>query len=212
MTIIGQNYGDRLVKGVYDLIDAMAQNCGFEVTSVVEWPGQSRNDGRILNLAGAEKTALEALMQLKPYDSFSVLARSFGCIVAGSVFAKVSAPERLILWGPPSYPILWRLFKRDINSTLRVAENKGTTLDPNVFESLIPFEELYDGLPKKTSFVTGARDMYTTPQFLDFLKASANPSKGFRFRIVNEAGHEVDCEAPVNVLAEYRAALFHDSK
>lgn len=194
---------------VYSLISRRASDYGFTSTQICTWPGHLISSGDVLSLPGAEAVAEEAIKDAeRAPENYVILARSFGCMVALKTISHLSLQKlsHLVLWGPPPYWVLWQVFKKNTAKAVDEAASKGTSINENFFDSIIPFEELLCGTTVRTILATGELDPYSTPAFADYLKAISQSKNNNYIEVrpmVPGVGHEVTTDIP-----EYSNTLF----
>ena len=200
---------------VYTLIEEGARRFAFDEIRICSWPGQKRTSNDKLTLHGAVSIAKEVIKEAENHsESYSIFCRSFGTIVCAKALNEiaVSGLDRIILWGPPPYSVLWGLFKRDFETTRKKALEKGTRIGGEFFNSITPIETLLpiSSLNKKTLIATGTGDKYSPPTFIDYLK-SLKDCADIRSAVVQDAEHEVSYKCPEKVREEYLQKLLNEN-
>lgn len=233
----GGSPNNSLYHDVYQLLYDEAKKIGYENISVLSWPGHSNAQNEFpsaLTMSGAMKVASARVREqeatARPFD---ILARSFGTVVAVScvreenpvrnspqiltedfevvaVTMKQKRPdglERLILWGPPPYWVMWELFERDFCANEKKNRDKGLRVSLEFFSGLPPFEALLKDITVETTVATGREDPHCTPEFHGYLKAMYGGGNRIRFpEPVVGCKHEVTADNPN--WGKYIVALF----
>src|SRR3989304_1117110 len=198
---------------VYALLNVGAKDYGYDKVSICHWPGQRANETDILTLGGAVEIAKNAINTCENEDGeYSILGRSFGTIVAARVLSEIKPTrlKRVIMWGPPPYSVLWKLFKFEIDKTKQKAEEKGTRIDNSFFNSIIPFESLVLTIDCPTVIATGTEDLWVPPSFIQYIQTLLKGKDNFSFRVVDGAGHECSTKCPVEVQKKYLQKLLDE--
>jgi alpha-beta hydrolase superfamily lysophospholipase len=186
-----------LYRKVYELLKIEARANGYETISLLCWPGHSYKGGCFdseLTMEGALRVATKRILeQEKLGREYHLLGRSFGTIIAVASIQDIETPnlKKLILWGPPPFWLLWKLFVKDLEKYREVALDKGLNISKNFFSSVIPFETLVENIEVDTIVATGTGDPYSTPAFLNYLKAICSNNQQIQFKLVENCKHEV---------------------
>ncbi len=130
----GNPEASTLYHEVYAVITREAKKFGYnEVKSDVRWPGHVLSSEQYeqsdpLTLNGAVTVAIEAIKALPDDEPFTILARSFGCLVALKLANQedksIRRASKNILWGPAPYWLLWEIFVRDLKKNQEISKNK----------------------------------------------------------------------------------------
>lgn len=198
---------------VYSLLEKGAKGYGYDQVSICHWPGQSATETDILTLGGAVEIAKDAINSCENEEGeYSILGRSFGTIVAARVLSEIKPTRlnRVIMWGPPPYSVLWKLFKLEIDKSKQTAKGKGTRIDNSFFDSIIPFESLILSIDHTTVIATGTEDPWVPPSFIGYLETLLHGKNNLSFRVVNGAGHDCSTKCPVEVQKEYLQKLLDE--
>jgi len=192
-----------------------AKTYGYEtVDTTLRWPGHfdstGHSDGK-LTLDGAVDVAVRKVRQFeRDRQPYHILARSFGNYVAMKTILihRPKLLQRLILWAPPPYWVLWRMFVRDKSETEKIAREKWLTFDKTFFPSVIPLETMVPELGVPCVAATGTEDKYCAHKYLEYLRGFAN-GEDFTVRdAVVGAIHEVHPGLGESVVGAYLKALF----
>ncbi len=211
----GSPYNDKC-KGGFDLVESGARQYGYQETEIVSWPGQDKDSSSYsgeLAFDGACQVARSHLDEWRSCgEQFTLLARSFGTLVAAKVLSEsgVDGIDRVVLWGPPPYPVMWSIFHRDFADTKSKYVAKGTLLHDNFFQFLEPFEAYFLDIPGKVIVVFGSTDKHVPPTFRRYLESLTEEASRYEFREVRDAPHECDYSCPQQVQEEYLHALFSE--
>lgn len=198
---------------VYSLIEEGAKRFGFGSIKICYWPGQIEAEEDELTLDGAVNVAKQKIQEAEnDGEPYCILGRSFGTIVCAKTLSEISVSKfkSIILWGPPPFPVLWELFKRDFEKTKLTAEQKGTRISDRFFDSITPLETLIPNIKHPTVIATGTEDKYCRPYFISYLKKLVNNTDNLSLRVVNGAPHEVTHESPKVVIEEYQQKLLNE--
>jgi hypothetical protein len=204
-----------LYREVYQLLRSGAKKYGYQkVDTSLRWPGHFDSGGRSigkLTLDGAVDVATRKVRQFEragqPYD---ILARSFGNYVAMKTILNTRPKllRRLILWAPPPYWVLWKMFVRDRTETEKIAREKWLAFDEAFFPSVIPLETMVPELGVPCVAATGTEDKYCAHKYLNYLKGFATGTEFTVQDVVAGAIHEVHPGLGKPVVAAYLKALF----
>lgn len=198
---------------VYSLLNFGAKGYGYDQVSICHWPGQRASETDILTLGGAVEIAMDAINSCEDEErEYAILGRSFGTIVAARVLSEIKPTrlKRVIMWGPPPYSVLWKLFKLEIDKSTDTAKNKGTRIDNTFFDSIIPFESLISTIDYKTVIATGTEDPWVPPSFIQYIQTLLKGKNNFSCRVVDGAGHECSIKCPKEVQKEYLRKLLDE--
>jgi hypothetical protein len=196
---------------VYDLLKRLAQQHGYHKIEVLTWPGQGKADNKLLNFSAAFEVAFTwARSQESRGIKFDILGRSFGTLVAMNLAVKHTSPclNRIICWGPSPFSTYWDYFVRRIDETTDSSLDKGTRIDHNLFDELIPMEFLAKENKYPVKFIRGDQDALCPESFFHVLQTICVDHAKVEFGVVTGAKHEVKPSAPSSVLAAYEAILF----
>lgn len=198
--------------GGYQLLKGGAGESGFEEVEIVSWPGQ-KGGGETLRFDRALNRARQELHAFaKRGGSFALFARSFGTLVAAKLLGEsdVPVPRRTVLWGPPPYPVMWSLFRRDFEATAKRLRGQGTEVDPGFFESIEPFEANFTAIRGDISVAFGTADKYCPPAYRAYLEHLASKTRvDVRFPDpITDAPHEVDKTCADDVKKAYLNLIF----
>lgn len=206
-----------LYSKVYSVICREARKYGYrDVDCRIRWSGHFATDNyetsHSLGMQSAVDVALKNILSTGN-DSYTLLARSFGCIVAlklaQSALLEKKAPAKIILWGPPPYWLFWQLFVRDITSNQLHAKKKGLKIDETFHYTIEPIESMIQDVSVSTVIVTGTEDPYCTPAHLEYLRAIASKNSYVIFKMpVDGASHEVTDDDTPEIVKQYAQALF----
>ena len=210
-----------LYSKVYDVIAREAKNFGFDkVKTDTRYPGHvsapdNYEQSDSLTLSGAVTAACEAIQTLPDDEPFTILARSFGCLVALKLASNedqsIRRASKNILWGPSPYWLLWQICVRDIKTEKEKGREKGYKLNETTFTSIESFESLIINTSIRTVVASGDLDSYCTPAYLTYLSSI---TKGNSHVIFNPpvigAVHEVTDESGEQVVRGYVDALFKE--
>jgi len=179
-----------------------------------------------LNLPGAVEKARQDLKVRPAPQGSTLLCRSFGCDVGaylqGYHADEMTAFTRVVLWGPSSFHLLWKLAERDRGGVDKVnfmSLSKGVQWSPTFWKSTVPIEESVKqimGITVEIGF--GTRDEYCDAPFANYLTAIIGKHTPCPVRVVEieGAGHEirpdpapgVSAEDHERILREYFALIF----
>ena len=204
-----------LYREVYRLLRDGAKKHGYEtVDTSLRWPGHFDSTGCSndqLTLEGAVEVATRKIRQFESAgESYHILARSFGNYVAMKTVLNTRPKllQRLILWAPPPYWVLWKMFVRDKRETENIAREKWLAFDSRFFPSVIPLETMVGELGVPCVAATGTKDKYCAHEYLIYLKGFATAAN-FKVRdVVVGAIHEVHPGLGKPVVNAYLKALF----
>ena len=164
------------------LVDAASER-GYTKIETLSYPGHD-HDGYALHLDTSSAAIIGAIKShCAGGGTPSILARSYGCYAA--VRALIDADvqiERLVLWGPPPYWLMYEFWRRDLDRIVpdihmtrkEEAAARFTRIDGSFFESLVPIEVLLQDriLASRLQHLvlaTGEADPYCPPPFLQYL-------------------------------------------
>ncbi|HVX91035.1 MAG TPA: hypothetical protein VHC20_05430 [Candidatus Paceibacterota bacterium] len=204
-----------LYRGVYGLIQRRASEFGYsEVDCSLRWPGHfdqnGKSDSNFITLEGAVAEAGAKIAELeRDGQPYHILARSFGNYVAAKtiLLAKPKLVQRLLLWAPPPYWVLWRMFVRDERETRQIANEKWLAFDGSFFPSIIPLETMLPQLEIECVAATGGADKYCRFEYLVYLRSLVQRSPFIVRDEVSGAPHEVHEDLPPAVVDSYLKAL-----
>ncbi|MCX6177913.1 MAG: hypothetical protein NT163_00815 [Chlorobiales bacterium] len=210
-----------LYTKVYDVISREAKNFGFnQVKSDTRYPGHvsasdNYDQSDPLTLSGAVKAACKAIQTLPDDEPFTILARSFGCLVALKLAShedqSIRRASKNILWGPSPYWLLWQICVRDLKKEKEKGKGKGCKLDETTFPSIESFESLIIHTSIRTVVASGDQDSYCSPAYLNYLSSLTKDNKLVIFNPpVVGAIHEVTDECGEQVVQDYAVALFKE--
>jgi hypothetical protein len=208
-----------LYSEVYALISREAKKFGYnEVKTDIRWPGhvsipQKYEQSDPLTLKGAVTVAIKAINALSDDVPFTILARSFGCLVALKLANQedqsIRRAYKNILWGPAPYWLLWEMFVRDLKENKEISKNKGLKVDESSFTSLESIESLIINTSLRTIVASGNKDPLCTPAYIKYLSSITNENRLVTFtQPVVGAGHEVVDASGEQVVRKYVEALF----
>lgn len=204
-----------LYREVYQLLRSGAEKYGYQkVDTSLRWPGHVDSDGNAngkLTLAGAVEVAACKVQEFEQTGQpYHILARSFGNYVAMKTIlnAHPKMLRKLILWAPPPYWVLWRMFVRDKSETEKIAREKWLVFDDSFFPSVIPLETMVPQLGVPCVAATGTEDKYCSHEHLGYLRSFATESSFMVRDVVAGAIHEVHPGLGETVVASYLDALF----
>ncbi len=207
------NPDNSFYRKVYFLIENEALKLGFkEVDISIRWPGhinEKRESVGTLLFDEAINCALSKIRELEDNNkNYTLLGRSFGAIVACycALSAKLKGLKKIILWGPPPYWLLWKMFKKDLMSNSKIAIDKGLMISETFFSSAIPIETLLPLLNYPITIATGTEDTYSPPAFLEYLRSLTGNKTNVYFKLVTGAIHEMTYDSPA--WEEYVEILF----
>jgi len=202
-------------KEVYAILEKEASAYGYKNIVTLMYPGHIDENGKVEGKLNLDSSIEIAISKIQEYDSrgiqYDFLGRSYGTIVAvkTAISIKPRRLRKIILWGPPPYWIMWKLFVRDLKETIKTAEAKGLSVDETFFSSLVPLEPMLEVLERPTVIATGTKDIYSQPAFIGYLKSSLSDKNNFFFKEVDGAPHEVtynNCSK--EVVTDYLNKLF----
>lgn len=201
-------------RGVYELLSREASARGYDHVDVsIRWPGHTLPGSPAagtLTLDGAIRVGVDHVREQESIGgTYRLLARSFGTLVAANVVREVRPQhlERLVLWGPPPYWVLWKVFVAD-SEAQAAARAKGLRIDQGFFRSIRPFEIGVTEITCPTLIATGQNDPYCRPEFLEYLGSLTKAACNFSFRVVSGAHHEISASPPSGVDADiYRGVV-----
>lgn len=199
---------------VYRLLRTGAKKHGYHtVDTSLRWPGHFDSAGRStgkLTLGGAVEVATKKVQRFEQAgEPYHILARSFGNYVALKTVLNIRPKllQRLVLWAPPPYWVLWKMFVRDRRETKKIAREKWLAFDRRFFPSVIPLETMVSELEIPCVAATGTKDKYCAHEYLIYLKNFA--AADFEVRdVVVGAIHEVHPGLGKPVVNAYLKALF----
>lgn len=204
-------------RDVYAVIECEAGNFGYRrVFAQLRYPGQADPEHFLqspsLTLPTSVAAGAHAVAALPP-GQFVILARSWGCVVALKWLAQAKAderrPEKLILWGPPPYWLVWKMWVRDLATNQVVATFKGLKADAELFRTFEPVEALLAEVSVPTRVAGGEKDIYCTPAHLTYLREIASANRNVEVPSpVADAPHEVTDSCGPGVVKDYAQTLF----
>lgn len=214
----GGSPDDSVYGSVYRLLERGARQYGFDdVDLSLRWPGHANESG---SDPGTRLTLDSALTVVRQYlaslesggHEYALLGRSFGCFVA-LCYARDHVPrclKRIVLWGPPSYWVSWRICNAELEQTMQVARTKGLYLDQSYWDSLNPIEVLLQEVfDYPIRIAAGTEDPYSPPAFLRYLRDLLDDKKHIDVpEPVPGARHEVTEQDHEAVRQRYLRALF----
>jgi hypothetical protein len=199
----GGNPDTKLHREVFDLIGKNAARFGYsEMDDTLRWPGQRLGSGPADQVLTFDSSLEEANAKLAEHEEcyerdgiqYDVLARSYGTYVAlkSTMVGEFKGLRRIVLWGAPSFWVMWKLFVRELDEGRARRAEKGLHLERSFFPSLEPIEWLLQETPRTVVVTSGSEDVYSPPAFQAYLMQLALSSNGdVRFRpIVQGAPHE----------------------
>ncbi len=206
-------------SSVYDLLTRLALRNGYDgVDGPLVWPGQAAGDGEVLSLPSAVNVAATFCAKLESStQSYDILGRSFGCVVALklAVEKELKNLRKLILWGPPQFWLQWEMCELDSARTVRSCAEKGTSIDGTFFPSFVPVEYLISRIAHDVILATGERDRFCSHDYLAHLSAIRtayrNPDLPGTIEVTNPvqgAEHEITEAASEKTIRDYENALF----
>lgn len=183
-------------KKVYDLIIHYAKTLCYSEIIIHGWKGQdSYSEKGFLNMTDATVSAISFFEKLeKDNVRYDVICRSFGT----GVFLNLCQTVELknigfsSLWGLPMYTAFYELFKENMETTIISSRKKGVNVENSFFHSVIPFELLLSRFKQsfRLNIVNGTEDIYSTPDFYNFLVRSIK-CKNISFSLIEGLPHEV---------------------
>lgn len=194
---------------VYELITREAKKRGFEKIEVMSWPGHLSYDNT--SYLSFPECCLIVKNKIIEYEldetQYSVIARSYGTGVFLKAIENVSIKHIRFasLWGMPSYLSFYDLFKENIISSSNNSLKKGLRINEECCNELIPYELLLKQFNNdfQLNVITGEKDKYSTPGFMDFLK-TVNTKSNIFYDTVSKMIHEV-----IEYDKDYIEAIFH---
>lgn len=212
------NSDDPKYESVYRLIETRAKKYGYtDVDTSLRWPGHSPG-GDVVTLDGAVRVAYGKLEKLEASrDEYAILARSFGCYVALKLACdkKPKWLRKIILWGPPPYWLMWKMWCQDIKTWKSKVAEQQTFVDDMLFPSLEPLECILPEMRYETVVAVGDQDPYVSHAYLCYLESlvqerrSKDYCQSIRFKdAVPGAVHSVTEDSPKPVIEAYLKALF----
>ena len=209
----GGSPDNSLYSEVYNLISIEAPKYGYtEVDKSLKWPGHISDNGEssgVLTFDGAVKLAKSKLVEMENRkDRYTLLGRSFGTYVACycAITLDLKGLEKIILWGPPPYWILWEKFQKNLARDTDKYIRKGLQIDETFLKSVIPIETLLPYVKCPTILAMGTEDKYCDADFQEYLRKLSAGNKNIDYRLVNGAIHEITYNSPV--WKEYVEKLF----
>lgn len=207
---------NKLYKDVYALLSSGANKYGYgKIENTITYPGHIRIDGTTegeLTLDGAIETAISKVYYYENNGiNYDFLGRSFGSFVTVKIAIgrKLNNLQRLILWGPPPYWLVWQMFVRDLEENRRIAKTKGVYVEETFFRSIIPLESMLSSLEYPTIIASGTKDAYSKPGYIEYLKSLFEYRNNISFRMVDDAPHEVTIQNCTDAtIGAYLEALF----
>jgi len=180
-------------KDVYDLLLEVANSRRYISVKIINWPGHFSFDTTSeMSLMNALPHAINILEDFeKGKVAYDLIGRSFGC----SVFMKASEHltlnyiRNVVLWGPPPYYILYKLFHLELDQNIENGYKKNVRISRNFLTETVPFETLLVNYQSPFAFriATGKFDEYCKPFHLSYYR-SINPNIDYR---IVPTGHEV---------------------
>lgn len=209
--------GNPQYASVYRLIELRVKKYGYtHIDSSLQWTGHEKNG--FLTLYGALQLAHATLDKLvADSDKYDILARSFECHVALK-FALDKKPEglrKIILWGPPPYWLMRKMWCKYFEEWTLKAAKKGLPVDEKLFPSIVPIEWMLPQISYQVVVATGAPDPYVSHAYLRYLESLVQEQKSDKFcqyikfkDAVPGAVYEVEEDSPRPVIDAYVKALF----
>ncbi len=207
-----------LYQDVYGLLSDGARSRGI-LLRCLKYKGHGHlADGAVsgqITLPGVAAAIAEDVRGSKPGSM--LICRSFGCLLPGYLALKCTVNlatfERIVFWGPVPAFELWNLFgtRCRVAKTSVEAEHKGSRVDPDFYESLLPIEMSCKALVgTQVIFAVGTCDKHTTPEFANYLAATVRKAGNtdVSVRIVDGAPHEVTSAKEDRMKAAYLDAIF----
>ncbi len=197
-------------KAVYNLIITEAKNHNFNHIEIIKWPGQNSSKQKDIKVT-LPRCVEEFYVFLKALENkkqlYSIIARSFGCIVFLSTLKviKLKYLKKAVLWGPTSYVNHYKLFKQDYENTIKKSIGNNVNIDISFFDTIVPVEVALENFKNEfeLKIACGEKDDLSDPVFLEYLK-NMNPEKKIKIKTVPNVGHEVS-----EYNQEYISALFN---
>jgi hypothetical protein len=212
----GSVYAERY-KPIYKLLIDESKKRGYKEIKIARYPGQMDETGKITGKGdwpGAFEVVSGLIQQFADKDSFRIIARSFGCIVTLLAVKEAGTTnlEKISLWGPIPFWLVWKMFKNDFNASYDIFLRKGgVDISEDYFDTEEPIEhhllEAIDNVPINIS--TGTEDNDCPPSFFNYLKEICVDKENIHFAgPVKGAVHSIRSGDPCE--REYLDTLFGD--